>query len=281
LNRLVKEVEFKLCLRYFLPAFYGFPFQFANKIKIMNAKTKKISLTILVFISVIGLIYLAANNLLDKNVAPKASTKTENSIGNIQKSAAIINPAVSELLEISPNEAILGDKNAPVTLIEYASLSCSHCASFYEDGFPKLKKQYIDTNKVRFIYRDFPLNKPALDAAVIALCKYEKNNNAKEYFSFLKALFKTQESWAFTQEFAQKLEVIAKLDGLSKEDFDSCLNNIETQKRILTHRQQASDNLKISSTPTFFINGQKLSGYSSFGEVKKIIDQELDKTNTK
>ena len=242
----------------------------------MNAKLKKVSLTILVIIAAIVVIYLAVNNLLVKE-APKAtaveaSQTTQESTEN--KDNKVVT-AINDLLQIADGEPVLGDKNAPVTFIEYASLSCHHCANFHKTAFPQLKREFIDSGKVKFVYRDFPLNKPALDAAVIALCKYEKEKDDDKYFSFIKSLFRTQESWAFTEDFALKLQTIAQLDGLNAQEFENCFGNIDLQKEILIHRQKAAENLRISSTPTFFINGKMLSGYGSFDEIRNIINQEL------
>ncbi|MFT5703377.1 MAG: protein-disulfide isomerase [Rickettsiales bacterium] len=242
----------------------------------MNKNTKKISLIILVIVFVFAIAFLAKNNLFDKsNIEVSANNAPEVQNSTNIKDLLIENEA-SKILQISDNDIFLGDKNAPVSIIEYASLSCPHCATFYQDGFDKLNSQYIKTGKVKFLYRDFPLNQPALSAAVLALCQVEnKDADAQKYHDFIKLLFKTQESWAFTEDFSEKLKTIAKLNGMSEEKFDNCINNKSLQEKILKSRLQAAQNLKIASTPTFFINSEMVSGYHGFGDIKTIIEKKL------
>lgn len=179
----------------------------------------------------------------------------------------------SDLLKISSNDIVLGDANAPVTMFEYSSLSCPHCAAFSREAFAKIEKDYIKTKKVKFVHRDFPLNQPALAAAMFAIC--QADSDAEKYHYLLKALFKTQDAWAFDPHFIEKLRSIAQLDGMSAEKFDTCINNEELQNRILKHRMAASESLGITSTPTFFINGEKSSGYVDYLSMKKMIDAKL------
>jgi protein-disulfide isomerase len=155
------------------------------------------------------------------------------------------------LLQVLPEDHVLGNKDAPVTIIEYASLSCSHCADFYNEVFPTIKEQFIDTGKVKLVYRDFPLNKQALRASMLAQCSGER------YFDFIKVLFKVQESWAYSKNFEESLSNIAKLGGMSGEAFDACMQNEEVQKKVIASYSNAAEHLEINGTPTFFINGKK------------------------
>lgn len=175
------------------------------------------------------------------------------------------------------SDIVLGNKSAPVTVIEYASLSCPHCATFHSEAMPKLKSEYIEAGKVQFIHRDFPLNQPALVGSMIAICKAmdNKEDQASQYYDFLKALFRTQDAWAFAPNFAEKLESIAKLDGMSSDRFKSCVNDAKLQESILATRLEASKLLNIQSTPTFIINGQLLNGYTGWDDIKKVIDKKL------
>lgn len=185
---------------------------------------------------------------------------------------------LSSLVNVIEQDIILGDINAPITIIEYASLSCPHCAYFVRDAFPKLKNEYIDQGKVRFVYRDFPLNHQAVVAGVIASCHAQNNDlNADKYYDFLKILFKTQDKWAFDREYVKKLEAIAKIDGISPEQFQQCLADTAIQDKILKHRMLAGNELQIKSTPTFFINGVKSSGFTDYMKLKNIIEQELQR----
>lgn len=244
----------------------------------MNKNTKKIALTILVVIFVAGGIYLAINNLFGKKTtdAKSAEVKTEGAENAAEPTPKELAEAGKKLLEISSNDIVIGNKNASVTIIEYASLSCPHCALFYSDAFPRLKADYIDSGKIKFVYRDFPLNQPALAAGILALCKVKDvNKDADKYYNFIKVLFRTQESWAFVQDFSDKLKTIAKLDGMSDGKFESCIKDKNLQERILKSRLEAAQLLQISSTPTFFINGEVISGYSSYTDMKNVIEKKL------
>ncbi len=249
----------------------------------MNRNTKKICLTILAIIAVVALIIFAAQNLFgkdNKKTAPSAEQNKEQSKDSAkEEDNKIIEGEAKNLLEIGANDIILGDKNAPLTIIEYASLSCPHCATFYSDAYPKLKEEYIKTGKVKFVYRDFPLNQPALAAGMLALCQVkDKTADAEKYYDFIKVLFKTQESWAFSEEFALKLETIAKLDGMSADKFKNCIKDPKLQESILKSRMAAAKDLQIQSTPTFFVGNEMISGYSGYGDIKSIIEKKLSDT---
>jgi protein-disulfide isomerase len=186
------------------------------------------------------------------------------------------------ILKPNKNDIIYGNKDAPIVMIEYASLSCPHCATFHREAFERLKTEYINDGKLQFIHRDFPLNQPALLGAMIAVCDSENSgaDKSKKYYSFLRALFKTQDAWAFDEKFSEKLESIAKLDGMSSQKFNSCANNIDLQKQILTTRMQAARILTLQSTPSFFINDEFLNGYVDYQTIKNIIDKKLFAINS-
>lgn len=162
----------------------------------------------------------------------------------------------------------MGDPDAPVKIEEFASLSCSHCAHFYEDTFPLLKTQYIDTGKVYFVYSDFPLNGSALDAAVIARCLPES-----AYFKFIKFLFETQDDWAYEQNYRQILMQNAKLLGGKTDRLESCLNSNELKLGLAEIQQEASKKYSIRSTPSFVINDEQvMSGAKPLSAFKEAID---------
>ncbi|MBU6140348.1 MAG: DsbA family protein [Proteobacteria bacterium] len=183
----------------------------------------------------------------------------------------------SELLKVLPEDFVLGDKAAPVLLIEYASLSCPHCADFAREAFEKLKSEYVDSGKIKFVFRNFPLNQPALVAAMFAECQANDNKDraGEKYFSTLKALFKTQDTWAFDEKFSEKLEAIAQLDGMSSDRFKKCISDKSLQEKILTSRMEASKSLQLRSTPSFFINGEISEGFVDYKSLKKLIDAKL------
>ncbi|MBP7709730.1 MAG: DsbA family protein [Rickettsiales bacterium] len=183
----------------------------------------------------------------------------------------------SEILKISSDDFVLGDKNAPVTMIEYASLSCPHCASFSRESFEKLKAEFVDTGKVKFAFRSFPLNQAALTAAMFASCQANANKAElpDRYYATLKALFKTQDTWAFDEKFSDKLEAIAGLDGMSSEKFRSCVTNKSLQEKMLTARMEVAKVLQIKSAPSFFVNGEISEGYVDYATLKKLIEKKL------
>jgi len=146
-------------------------------------------------------------------------------------------------------ERILGKADAPITVEEYVSLTCSHCAEFYNTTLPELEKKYVETGKVRFILRDFPLDGVALKASALARCMPED-----EFYPFVKVLYKNQAAWAFIQEPEKVLIQYAKLGGLSEDRAKACLADTDMQDALAAGRADASKNLDIQATPTFVIN---------------------------
>lgn len=168
-------------------------------------------------------------------------------------------------------DMVMGAENAPVTIIEYASMTCSHCAHFAVTTFPKLKERYIDTGKVRYIFREFPLDPLAAGASLLARCA-----DKDKYFSIVDLLFHTRDQWA-VQNPIEPLFNVVKQAGFSREAFNACLDtrNNENSRKILaaieSGRNKASDKFKVSSTPTFFINGKRVNGAVSIEELEKEI----------
>lgn len=172
---------------------------------------------------------------------------------------------LSKLNDPSPiGEMSLGSDTAKVTIIEYASASCPHCANFHKTTFQALKTDYIDTGKVRFIMREFPHNDAGLAGFMVARCAPKD-----KYFPIMSMIFEQQEMW-----FANPVEglfKIAQLAGMSREAFDACLRNEEVAKGIRTV-QKIGEGFGVDSIPTFFINGQRYTGDQSIEDFKKIID---------
>ncbi len=165
----------------------------------------------------------------------------------------------------SVEERVLGDPNAPVEIIEFSSLTCPHCAAFHTDTLPAIKEQYIDTGKAKLVSRDFPLNQPAVQAAVVAHCAGEER-----YFRFLDALFKNQRSWAQSGNVEEALVQFAKLGGLDESETRACLADESMTNAVLESRLEGSQQYDIQSTPTFVINGEVVSGNmdpDAFGEL--------------
>jgi len=164
-------------------------------------------------------------------------------------------------------ERVLGKEDAPVTIIEYASLTCSHCATFHQKTLPVIKKKYIETGKVKMIFRDFPFDRLGLAAAQLARCVPEKR-----YFGFLDVLFSQQESWARASDPLGALMKLARLAGLSKGAADACLANQNLVDEILKRRVFAEKQWKINSTPSFIVGDKKVVGNVPFAEFEEAIE---------
>ena len=162
-------------------------------------------------------------------------------------------------------EMALGSADAKVTVIEYASASCPHCAEFYHKAYQSLKKDYIDTGKVRFLFREFPHNQAGLAAFMLARCAPKE-----KYFPLVDMFFEQQEMWLAAPQ--DGLFKIAQLAGMTKDQFDACLKNEEIAKGIIAERDRATDFFGIDGIPTIFVNGTKLDGEKTIEDMKKIID---------
>ena len=160
----------------------------------------------------------------------------------------------------------LGAADAKVTIVEYASLTCSHCAAFHRDTYPELKKRYIDTGKVRFVLREFPLDPLATAGFMLARC----DGNDK-YYPVTDLLFDRQSAWAFTQKPLDALQQMMRQAGFSQEKFEGCLKDKALYDAVMAVRKHADEKLKVNSTPTFFINGERKSGTMSIDELEKIL----------
>ena len=162
----------------------------------------------------------------------------------------------------------LGPASAPVTITEYASMTCPHCAAFTEKVFPKIKSEYIDTNKIRFVFREFPLDVKAAAGSMLARC-IAKDDSAK-YFAVVDMLFRQQESWVMKNT-TETLIRIGKQAGLSQQQVEDCLKDQALLDKIAADQKYANEVLKVNSTPTFFINGEMVKGEQSFEEFDKRI----------
>ena len=157
----------------------------------------------------------------------------------------------------------MGAENAPVTIIEYASMTCPHCAQFQARTFPKLKERYIDTGKVRFIFREFPLDPLAAGAFMLARCA-----DKDKYFPIIDLLFSTQRDWVVPNPL-QPLLNVAKQAGYTEETFNACLKNQQVLDGIQNVRDRAAKVLNVESTPTFFVNGKRVLGDVSIEDLEK------------
>ena len=190
------------------------------------------------------------------------------------RSAAAQDVNAAELAKPVPlGDVVLGDPNSPVTLIEYASMTCPHCAEFQATVFPKLKADYIDTNKIRYIFREFPLDIKAAAGSMLARCIGK--DDPKKYHAVVDLLFATQNTWAAANDTSEQLKKLSKQTGMSDEAFSACLSNQSMLDAIKQGQDQAYEKFKVDSTPTFFVNGTKLKGGATYEDFKKLIDPNL------
>jgi protein-disulfide isomerase len=184
-------------------------------------------------------------------------------------SAATAAPSTEQALA----ERSLGRADAPVTIIEYSSLTCPHCADFHRDVFGKLKSTFIDTGKVRYVLRDFPLEPRAMAAAIVARCVAPDR-----YFGFIEMLFADQQAWARSKDLLNELQVRAQLAGLSSDDFNACLNNSALMQGIQKRAEEGQKQYGIESTPSFIVNGKPLTGARTFADFEAAIAAATPKT---
>ena len=173
---------------------------------------------------------------------------------------------------VSLPDMALGPANASVTIIEFASMTCPHCAAFNKDVFPKIKSEYIDTGKIRYVFREFPLDIKAAAGSMLARC-IAKDDSAK-YFAVVDMLFRQQDDWVMKNT-TETLTRIGKQAGLSQQAVEDCLKDQALLDKIAADQKYANEVLKVNSTPTFFINGEMIKGETSFEEFDKKIKSML------
>ncbi|MCX7323281.1 MAG: DsbA family protein [Hyphomicrobiales bacterium] len=177
---------------------------------------------------------------------------------NMAEVLAAVNPLLPDL--------VYGSADAKVTIVEYASTTCSHCARFHNEVFPELKAKYVETGKVRFIFRNFILNPLDTAASMLSYCGPAERRGA-----FLEFLFKQQEKWAFTNTPLDALLQAARQAGFTQESFNACLQRQDLYGALNATKNKAADGFKVNSTPTLIINGQVHRGALSMPELDKIL----------
>jgi protein-disulfide isomerase len=177
----------------------------------------------------------------------------------------IAGPARAQSMEIFPDDRIMGSADAPLTIIEYSSLTCPHCAALHKEALPSIKETWIDEGRARLVYRHYPLDGLALRAAAVANCI-----EGERFFAFVNLLFETQQRWARAADPVQALGRTARLAGLSQGQFDSCVGDEAEMDKILTRAQHGGQTFGVESTPTLIVNGRKIEGARSFEELDEI-----------
>ncbi len=179
---------------------------------------------------------------------------------------------VSQLMAEGPlPDIVVGDPEAPVTIVEYASMTCGHCANFHVNSYPQIKKDYIDTGKARLIIREFPFDPRALAASMLARCT---GDDAKRT-AMVDVLMEQQDEWARAENASAALLKFAKLAGMSQDDFTGCLNDKELQRKVVETQERGQNEFGVNATPTFFVNGDKYSGALGPDEMAAVIESHL------
>jgi protein-disulfide isomerase len=199
----------------------------------------------------------------------------------ISAAAGIAQPAMAAdagaLKAEMPGDKALGDTAAPVTLIEYASLSCSHCAAFHYRVLPTLKKEYIDTGKLRYVFRDFPLNGASLFAALVTNCSAKQGGDEK-YFKVLDEIIGQQSAWTQSGGARASLLLIATAKGVDGKQLSTCIDEDKAlEEKIIAGRKDATEQLGIKKTPAFVVNGEVVEKMTTPEEARKVIDAALAK----
>ncbi len=198
---------------------------------------------------ILGAAILILGALAYVGYSKQSSTMSEASESVAQETvdASLLTPRPSDLIE--------GDINALVTIVEYNSLTCPHCAHFSKEVLPQLEKEFITPGRAKLVIRHFPLNEPAVRASQLVECVGAQGGDRVQ---FMKALFDTQEKWAFAETYMADLKKIAAVGGVDSAAFESCVADKNLETKILNSRQEASDKLKVTGTPYFFVNGTPL-----------------------
>ncbi len=168
-------------------------------------------------------------------------------------------------------DRVLGQAEAPVVMVEYASATCPHCAEFHTKVLPLIKAEYIDSGKLRFIFREFPLDRAALAASMLARCVPDD-----KYFATIDLMFRRQSTWMKGDRAAELLK-ITQMAGMDKAGFDACLARIENAKVMIEYSRQAAKDFAIKGTPAIFVNGQMIDGHKDMADVKAAIDAAISK----
>jgi protein-disulfide isomerase len=184
--------------------------------------------------------------------------------------AGLVAPSLAQQGTGAPgaSDMVLGDADAPIKIVEYSSLTCPHCAAFHNEILPQIKANYIDSGKARLVYRDFPLDRLALQAAAVAHC-----GGGDRYFGFIDVLFRTQETWARSNDPIAALARIGRLGGLKREQIDACILDKALVDGIIAVRLQGEKQFNVELTPTFIINGEKVVGARSYEHFKGVLDR--------
>ena len=220
------------------------------------------------FASLAALLALSTAALADDASAPAAAPTPAFTPPTVAVVAPIVTVPVDQLMSIGPlPDIVQGSPSAPVTIVEYASMTCTHCAAFHDTTWAELKAKYIETGRAKFILREFPLDPLATAAFMLARCAGAEKRNL-----LIDQLFAQQKTWAFVDKPIEPLLAMVKTVGFSQTDFETCLRNQDLYEQVSQSRERAAEAFNIDSTPTFFIDGRKLTGELSIVDFDKVVE---------
>jgi protein-disulfide isomerase len=226
-----------------------------NTRKIMMAGA---GLTALIAVALVGV------TALDRGNSPLAGMPTPDTAA--VQDQADSQATLASVQEIGADEHVLGDADAPITIIEYSSLTCPHCASFHQDTLPQLKQEWIETGKAKLVFRHYPLDRLALGAALMTNC-FEGDR----FFAVLEMLFAQQQQWARADNPGQALARIGAQAGMDRSTFEQCVTDQQEAQDILAKQEAGRKQAEIQSTPTFLIEGEKIEGAKPYAEFDKVL----------
>jgi protein-disulfide isomerase len=219
-------------------------------------------------LGVAALALSASVALADQAPAPAPTPTATPTPQQLAVIAPDVTVPVDQLMSVGPlPDIVQGSASAPVTIVEYASMTCSHCAAFHDSTWPELKSKYIDSGKAKFILREFPLDPLATAAFMLGRCAGPDKRNL-----LLDQLFTQQKTWAFVDKPIAPLLAMVKTVGFSQTDFEKCLRDPDLYEQVSQSRERAAEAFNIDSTPTFFINGHKLTGELTIVDFDKAIE---------
>lgn len=198
----------------------------------------------------------------DTAAAPAAKVELPVSEGDVD---------MAKVLQPGPlKDIFIGNADAKVTIVEYASMTCPHCASFHENTLPAITKKYLNTGKARLVLREFPFDPRAAAAFMLARCAGDD-----KYYAMVSALFQQQDNWAAAEDAKAALLQLSRLAGFSQESFEKCLSDQDLLNKVNAVREQAAKDFGVESTPTFLINGKKYAGAMTVDQMSALIDSLL------
>lgn len=194
------------------------------------------------------------------------------SAGNALAQSADTLP-LKDVMQAGPlGDRVLGKDDAPVTIVEYASFTCVHCANFHLNTMPGFKEKYIDSGKVKLVFREFPFDAMATAMSMLARC-----TPAERYYPLIDLFFRRQEAIMTSQKPLDELQAAARLAGFTQESFEACLKNQAIYDGVNAVKKHGAETLGVNSTPTFFINGKRVGGNQSIADLDKLLEPLLPK----